>query len=185
MVDPLSERGKALVDRFFAERDRQLVDALQAKATTAENAAELKQATGIQDDAVISALSALGLSGDTLAALSIVPMLAIAWSDRVLDEAERAAVLLECVDMGLREGSESHAMISGWLKSSPDDALVEAWSHYWAALKPVLGAAEAARLREDVLERARRVARASGGLLGIGATSGAERQGLAWLESVL
>lgn len=185
MVDPLSERGKALVDRFFAERDKDLVSAMRAKTSATENMEELRQATGISDEQVLSALSALGLTADALAALSIVPMLFIAWADRVLDDAERNAVLLECVDMGIREDSHAHALIDSWLRSAPDDGLVEAWQHYWSALKPQLGASETETLKADILERARRIARASGGLLGVGATSRAERQGLQWLESVL
>lgn len=185
MVDPLNDRGKALVDRFFAERDRQLVEALRARASSAANVAELKAATGVADEGVLTALGALGVTADAVAALSIVPMLAIAWSDRVLDDAERGAILLECVDMGIAEGSHAHQIIASWLRSSPDDALVEAWAHYWEALKGVISLDDAQRVRADLLERARRIARSSGGLLGIGATSAAERRGLAWLESVL
>lgn len=183
--DPLHARGKTLEDLFFEERDRELLRRLREKAQTEATVADLRALTGIQDAAVLEHIAGLGVSTDSLAAFSLVPLLSIAWADRVLDAAERAAILVEARAMGLAEGSPALALLEGWLSREPKEELVKAWQDFHRALAARLSAEDRASLRADLTEKAGRIARASGGLLGVGAVSNAERDALARLAALL
>jgi hypothetical protein len=82
MSDLLSERGRALEDKFFAERDRQLLDAIRQKAEAEHATAALGQQTGVNDGPLLVKLVQLGVRVDTLAAFAVVPLLHVAWGRR-------------------------------------------------------------------------------------------------------
>jgi hypothetical protein len=185
MSDILHERGKALEDIFFAERDRQLLAALKAAADREAAAAQLGALTGVTDAALLARAAGLGLSPATFAAFSIVPLLFVAWGDELLDTAEREAILVEASAMGILPGSPAAALLDGWLQRSSNAELIEAWKAFQTALSGTLSAADRASISAITLARAERVARASGGVLGIGAVSGGERAALAELRGLL
>jgi hypothetical protein len=78
----------------------------------------------------------------------------------VLDAAEQA---------GTRAGSDAHKLLEGWLKEPPPPAVREAWVKYVQALIATLSSDDTALLKREVLGRARTVAEAAGGFLGVGA----------------
>lgn len=185
MSDLLSERGRALEDKFFAERDRQLLDAIRQKAEAEEATAALGQQTGVNDGPLLTKLVKLGVRVDTLAAFAVVPLLHVAWGDDVLDASERQAILLEATASGLSGDSPAYQLLEGWLTRSPNPDLFEAWRAFHADLVPLLTKEDRAALADDLLSRCERVARASGGVFGIGAVSSGERAALAQLRSLL
>jgi hypothetical protein len=184
-TDPLHEKGKTLEDIFFAERDRELIAALRQKAAREQATIDLAALTGISDRAVLDRVTSLGVSPDTLAAFTLVPLLQVAWADGTLDHKEREAILIEATAIGLHEGSAGHQLLAGWLHREPEPSLFDAWKAYHAALAPHLSDADKAKLRGELLERAKRIARASGGVLGIGAVGKAEAEVIEKLEAML
>ena len=64
--------------------------------------------------------------------------------------------------------SPGHQVLEGWLHNRPDGRLLEAWSEYIVGLCAKLDPAEKHALRDEVMGRARAVARATGGFLGLG-----------------
>ena len=65
-------------DKFFAERDRELLQALRDEAACKERKKALADASGIDDDALLDQLDEHEFHGETLAALSLVPLIAVA-----------------------------------------------------------------------------------------------------------
>lgn len=183
--DALHARGKTLEDLFFEERDRELLRKLREKAEAEQAVADLAGLTGVQNTAVLSRIVAIGVQPHTLAAFSLVPLLYVAWADRVLDAKEREAILVEARALGLTEDSGAFKLLEGWLSREPQDELFEAWKAFHGVLEPHLSASDKAEIKADLVEKARRIARASGGLLGVGAVSGAERTAIERLESLL
>jgi uncharacterized membrane protein YebE (DUF533 family) len=61
----------------------------------------LAAASGITDDAVLDRLAAFNLGADTLAALSVAPLVVVAWADGGIDDKERSAVLAGAAEAGL------------------------------------------------------------------------------------
>jgi hypothetical protein len=181
--DTLRERSKGLEDEFFRREDQKLLARLQEMRKAELNREELAKATGIKKPEVLDRLLKLGIQVETLAALSIVPLVEVAWADGSLDAKERAAVLEHAGEAGMTKGSPAYALLEAWLQHRPSQQLLDAWRDLVRAIRQEIGAEEAERLKAEIVERARLVARASGGVLGLGSKiSGAEAAILAHLE---
>lgn len=180
----LRDRGRSLEDEFFRREDKRLLaklDDLKAAEATRE---ALAKASGITAPEVLDRLLALGVKAETVAALSLVPLVEVAWADGSLDARERRAVLDRARDSGVAPGSTAQGLLEAWLERRPDPKLLDAWTHMVRGIRAQLGAAEAARLKAGLLDQARAVASASGGVLGMGSkVSDAEAAMLARLEA--
>ena len=178
----LRDRGKSLEDAFFRRENDKLLARLQELRKTELNREELAKATGISKPEVLDRLLKLGIQTQTLAALSIVPLVEVAWADGELDAKERQAVLEHAGEAGLTKGSPAYGLLEAWLQHRPSQQLLDAWRDLVRAIREQIGSEEAERLKAEIVERARRVARASGGILGLGSkVSGAEAAILASL----
>ena len=62
--DPLRESSQKLEDIFFAERDREKLEALRRQMAHEARVAEIAAATGIENDEVLKQLHALDIGPD-------------------------------------------------------------------------------------------------------------------------
>lgn len=161
-------RRNELEEKFFRERDMELIRAMRERTATMERKKALAEVSGIQQEDLLDQLDQLRISAETLTALSLVPLVAIAWADGTLDDRERAAVLASAEQLGLKEGHPGHDLLESWLQQKPDKKLAGVWYDYISALCEVLTPQAKAELREDLLGQTRAVAEASGGILGLG-----------------
>ena len=116
----LRDRGRSLEDEFFRREDQRLLaklNDLKAAATTRE---ALAKASGINAPEVLDKLLALGIKAETVAALSIVPLVEVAWADGSLDARERQVILDRARDSGVAPGSTAQALLEAWLERRPD-----------------------------------------------------------------
>jgi hypothetical protein len=145
--------------------------------------AVLAEVAGIRDDHVLQKLVDLEVGPETVAAIALVPLVEVAWADGTLDAKERQAVLAAADAQGIVSGTVESALLASWLSQRPEPKLIEAWQHYVRGLCGMMAEAERQGLKRDILERARTVATASGGFLGIGKISDAEQEMLGKLEA--
>lgn len=180
----LRARGRSLEDEFFHREDQKLLQRLRdAKAAQAARET-LAKAAGITNTEKLDKLTELGIRAETVAALSIVPLVEVAWADGALDAKERQVILSAARKSGFATGSVEHGMLEAWLDRRPEPGLLTAWIHLIEGMCEQLNPDEIERLRSELLERARAVARASGGLFGVGSKlSSAEAAMLTKLES--
>jgi hypothetical protein len=164
----LRDREKALEDMFFQKHNEELKQKLRDKQNREKLEAELSRIKVFANEATLDRMIELGLNVDTWAAVSLVPLLEVAWADGKVDDKERTAVLTAAEANGLLPGSPSHSLLLSWLEEKPDAGLVETWSGYVRQLCEQLPPAEQHALRDELLGRARRVAEAAGGFLGLG-----------------
>ena len=75
----------------------------------------LSAASGITDDTVLERLAALNISSETLAALSLIPLVVVAWADGSIDDKERAGVFSRAAEAGVGKGDISHELFERWL----------------------------------------------------------------------
>jgi hypothetical protein len=144
-----------------------LIQKLEQMRAAQTNREALAKAAGIANPAVVDKLLELG-SAETEAALALVPLVEIAWADGELDRRERGAILDRARDSGLADESVDHELLEAWLGRRPDPKLLTAWMHMVRGISEQLGPEESGRLKANLLDRARAVATASGGVLGIG-----------------
>ncbi len=181
--DFLGDRRKALEDTFFAKHNDQLKQKLREANTARAKRDALRTVSGIADEAVLDQLIALNVQSETLAALSLVPLIEVAWADGRMESKERQAILTGAQTAGLAIGSASYQLLEGWLNQPPAPALFNAWQVYVKALVSTLDADAREALKADLLGRARVVADAAGGVLGLGSRiSRAEQARLTALE---
>jgi hypothetical protein len=164
----LGDRKKALEESFFAKENSRLLERLRSESKHKSVRQGLTEISGISDEAVIDKLVALDIQPDTWAAISVIPLVEVAWADGKVDDKERRAVLSAAEANGIFPGSPSFALLESWLARRPDVRLMEAWGEYVVDLCASFGAREKAAVKEKVLGRAREVALATGGFLGFG-----------------
>lgn len=170
----LGDRKKALEEQFFARQERELRERMHRQAAERERREALAEASGVRDPAVLDRLVALGIEPEAVTALGLVPLVQVAWADRTLHDREREAVLRAAEASGVGSDHPGREVLDGWLRERPGRELLEAWKGYAAALAESLEAPERDALRREILDRARSVAEAAGGFLGLGKVSDAE-----------
>ncbi len=182
--DGIHQRGKAIEDQFFREKDRQLLEKLRSEVSAAEQRQALSNISGVTDDAVLDTLQAHGIQAETLLCLSLIPLIAIAWADGRLELAERDAVLAAAAESGVTRGSASFELLSSWLHAQPGPDLLETWKSYVQSMRGSLDSTARMQMKNTILNRAQQVANSAGGLFGFGKVSSNERHLLTELESL-
>jgi tellurite resistance protein len=165
---PLSDRRRALEEEFFSKENARLREKLREAQQRETLKAELREALKIEEEKLLDALVELGLKADTAVALGLVPMVEVAWADGKLEAKERDALLRVASEYGVDPRHPSYGLLESWLTHRPRPQMLELWSDYIAAIVARLDEAERAAMRERMLGRARHVAEAAGGILGLG-----------------
>jgi hypothetical protein len=182
--ESLDQRRRALEEAFFADHNEKLRQRLAEADRVSSRKAALSAASGITDEAVLARIMALDIGPEALAALSLIPLLLVAWADGTLDEEERAAILKAAEDGRVGREGPAHDLLAGWLQRPPPAALFETWSGYIGAVTARLDLPQREELRTHLLGTVRAVAEASGGFLGLGRkVSSAEAAMLTRLEA--
>lgn len=172
----LDDRRAALEDAFFAQQNDALLRKLREADAAKQTKAALSAVSGVTDDAVLEKLAALNIGSDTLAALALVPLMAVAWADGSIEDNERRAAFSRAAEAGLARQDVSHQLFERWLAEPPPAALLAAWKAYIGAFSATLSPEDRAAFKMEILDRARAVAEAAGGFLGIGRKISASEQ---------
>jgi hypothetical protein len=180
----LGDRRRLLEEEFFAKENEKLRAQLRQRIESQAHREGLAKASGISHPAVLDHLVKLGLDAETVIALGLVPLIDVAWADGKMAEKERLAVLSAAREKGIDDASPAGLLLASWLSAPPPPKLRNAWIDYVRALCQKLEPHERTELRDDLLGRARAVAEAAGGVLGLGSKiSSQEQQELARLEA--
>jgi hypothetical protein len=179
----MDERRTALEDEFFHKENAKKLEAMKDKLSSQATRDELRKVSGMTDDDVLDKLVELGLNGKTVAALSLVPLIAVAWADGTMQDNERDAILHGAHGKGLEAGTPGHDLLSTWLARKPDDGLFDAWEGYIKALTSQLNDEQRRLLKKQIINFASLIAGSAGGFLGIGKVSGAEQKVLSRIDA--
>jgi hypothetical protein len=181
-VDPLMLKARRLEDAFFLQNDKSLIEKQKALKRMKETKDALRKASGIHNEAVLQKLVELDVRPETIASLSVIPLVEVAWADGSVSKSEEGAVLAGARKTGIKEHTMEYALLKQWLRHKPPVAMMDAWVHYVQGLCEKFNVREKNALKKEVLGNAQAVAEASGGVLGIGAVSGEEKAVLAKLK---
>ena len=166
----LNALGHDLTESFYRGLDRDaIVEAIRNRRAEGGSASDAFVVIwGIEDPALVERLIELGLTTETVAALSLTPLVEVAWADGKVDPHEREAVLDAAAQYGLQKSDISYMLLEGRLSERPAPELQQTWRSYMAVLAQILDSETITNLRGDVMARARQVAETSGGILGLG-----------------
>jgi len=170
----MPSRARDLEEEFFYQRNQELIHKLRERGKTEEGRRRLGQVTGIADEAVLNALFDAGIQAETLVALTLAPLVQVAWADPIIDSAECDEILKAAQAAGVSKETTCYRLLSDWLQQKPGPKLFVVWEQYIAELKKVLEPEKLQQLKNDIMGRARGIAKATGGFLGIGKISDAE-----------
>jgi len=179
----LEERGRALENQFFDKENKAKISAMKDKLDAQKTREELRKASGMSDDTVLDKLVELGLRANTIAALSLVPLITVAWADGTIQDNERSAILQGAHGKGLEQGTDGYELLQTWLTKKPDGQLFEAWEAYIKALAGQLNDEQNRLLKNQIVGFAKMVATSAGGILGFGKVSGTEEKVLNRIEA--
>jgi hypothetical protein len=173
----MQERGKSLEEAFFKKQHEAQLAKLRQKQEQAEARESLAAASGITDDEdLLDRLAALGIRAQTLAALTLIPLVEVAWADGKMEARERDAILKGAESSGIAPGSPSYGLLEIWTQDRPAQDLMDSWKAYIGALVAELSADQKWHLEERIVGRARTVAEAAGGFLGLGSKVSADEE---------
>lgn len=171
----LGDRKQALEDAFFKKEEAKKLEAMREKLKDKTLREDLQKASGMTEEGVLEKLVELGLTGDTVVALSLCPLIHVAWADGEIQDNEREAILQAARGKGIEEGDPAFELLSDWLGTKEPDALWGAWLSYVTALKDEMNDEQYALLRTQIVNFATAVAQAAGGFLGIKSVSHTEQ----------
>ena len=181
-VQGLKAKAKALEDSFFARENERILKELRDVKEREEKKQEFKEYLNIDNDEIIDVLVELEVEPETLIAFSLVPLVEVAWADGEIQPKERDAIIKAAIERGVEEGSPTCDLLRNWLQTKPDPRLLEVWRSYIDALKESLGERSRAHLKSGTMGRAKAIAEAAGGFLGVASISAAEKRMLEELE---
>jgi hypothetical protein len=166
---------QGLEDGFYSPTRAELREKIaEAERARSEQMEALAEASGITN---VDMLVVLGVGCEALAALTLYPLVAVAWADGKTDRHERESVLEAGESSGIHAGSTNYLLLTDWLDHQPPGALLlAAWKGLVGELCAEMDDTARDSFRTQILERARAVANASGAFLALDKTSGSEQR---------
>jgi hypothetical protein len=172
----MQERGRALEEAFFQRQHEEQLAKLRLKQEETEAREALAEASGLHDPELLARLASLGIRAETLAALTLIPLVEVAWADGSIAAREREAILRGAEASAIEKGSPSYKLLEIWTHDRPAPELAASWRAYIRSLCAELSEEQRRHLEERILGRARAVADAAGGFLGLGDRVSAEEE---------
>jgi len=96
----LGDRRASFEELFFAKQDAKVIAALRQAHERKAAIEGLARASNIEDPELLERLVDLGIDARSWTALSLVPLVEVAWADGTIDEKERTAILAAALALG-------------------------------------------------------------------------------------
>ncbi len=173
--DSLAERGRALEEQYFRQKDRELIERIQRASKDEVARRELGAATGLSDPQLLEELQALGFAPDTVSLLPFVPVLQVAWAEAGVTSAERAMIVRLARARGIAEGTPADRQLSGWLDEPPSPNVFASATRLIRAMLDAPAHDPAGLTADELVSYCGKIAAASGGVFGMGWVSSDER----------
>ena len=151
--DIFKSRERAFEAVYFAKLDAELIEKGHRQRKEAEIRKNLANASGISNEALLDSILELGITPGNLEAMSLAPLICVAWANGTLDPEESKAALDAAEAEGIAKDSASYLLIEGWLAQAPDPSLFDTWRRYMASLMPQLDPPSQAQVRKDLRGR--------------------------------
>lgn len=168
MTDAFEDRRRVLEEEFFKKQNEALLKKMKDAAQRAATRDELRTLTGIAQEHLLDALSTLKVGSSAALVISMFPLIEVAWADGKVSEVERKVLLEQANSLGIKTGTPAANFLAQWLEERPDASWEKLWFEYVGAVCEKMPADDKALLKAEVMGRARHVAEASGGVLGLG-----------------
>lgn len=169
-------RAKQAEEEYFRRKEQELVAKLKERSERESRRKGLAEAVGVTDDAILAAIEEMGFSRDVVVVLHLFPLVAVAWADGELADAERAKIVEAARAWGIAPGTPADARLEEWLRERPDPVTTDRALRLIRDILAFRTLDKGDDYRANILGMCEAVAGASGGFLGLGSkVSPAER----------
>lgn len=175
VITGLRKSAKAMEESFFARENEKLLEKLRAEAEAEKQRESFRKILQVEDEALLDRLVEMDITAETAMALTITPLVEVAWADGSISSGEKKAILKAAAERGIEEGTTNYQLLLNWLVQKPEPKLFEVWKHYVKEFCAGLDPAVAIAVREQVVSRTTGVAEAAGGFLGLNRISDVEQ----------
>lgn len=182
-MSKLEKNMNDLVEKFFFKENKKMEERYREMQKIKKTKEALAAASGIDDDLVLNKFIELDIRPETIASISMVPLIVIAWADGNIDPKEKDAILSAVGKFGWTPDSLNYDLLNQWLKNKPSASLLTAWKHYVGSLCHTMTIEELAHFKKEMMAHVTMVAEAAGGFLGLGKISAEERDMISQLEN--
>jgi hypothetical protein len=169
---------------YFRKKDRELIERMRKAADEAARS-PLSEQTGIQDPELLRDLEALGFTAETVSLLPLVPILQVAWAEGGVSAAERKLIVDVARHRGITEGSPADKQLTEWLAHQPSADVFARADRLVAAMLAAHAGPAHDLTADDLMKYCESIAHASGGILGLGSVSHAERAAIEEVHKAL
>ena len=174
----MARRGKALEEEYFHRKEKELIEKLRQRKAAEAHIDELSAATGNPNQEILRTLQELGYTRDTVALLHLVPLLHVAWADGKVTRQERELLLEAARLHGVAEDNAAYKQLIDWTENRPSEEFFEHTLRIVSDLLEIAPRADGKTARDGMIEDSKRMAAASGGILGFGSRISDEEQAL-------
>ena len=174
-TDPFEQRRIGFEEAFFKDRDRQLMEKMRSEISAFEEKRKLAHVSGVVEERVLQNLVQAGVTAESLTAVTLAPMIEVAWCDGNVSSEERDAILNAAADQGIKPDTAAFGLLKSWLGQRPDPHIIAAWKDYVQDVSSKMPADSVAALKKSMIDRVTKVASAAGGFLGLATISAKEK----------
>jgi tellurite resistance protein len=169
--------GRHLEEKYFREKERELIERLKQKASRDAARKALSEAIGVSDKDILQTLEQMGYDREAVIVLPFFPLVAVAWADGEISKEEREKIVTAARAWGIHQGTAADKKLDEWLRSKPDETTTKRALRVIRDIMKFRGPDKQADYQENIMRLSEAVADASGGFLGLGRKiSAAERK---------
>ena len=158
------DRERAEEAAYFAKKDAILLERIRNRAKLGDIAHAMAEKLRLDDPALLDRIVKLGVTLNSAAAFLLAPLVEIAWADGHVTQAEQDAILQFATARGVMPGSSDMTQLLEWLKTRPPHELFESALEAIKLGLSVLPDDEAHQRVAAMLQTAKDVAQAAGGI---------------------
>jgi hypothetical protein len=173
--DGLAKRGRNLEDDYFHRKEKELIEKLRKRREAEAHQQGLAEESGISNEEILKTLHELGYTRETVLLLHLVPLISVAWADNQVSGPEQELILEAARVRGIPDDSAAFKQLNDWLTNRPSEEFLDQTLRVISKLADTELPDERETRRQSLLGLAKRVAEASGGILGLGKTSNQEQ----------
>lgn len=182
--DFLSNRGHALEEEYFWNKERELIARLRDEGRLVKERGRLRAKLNA-DEALLKELQEVGVTPDNLALLHLAPLVEVAWAEGEVTRRERELILAMAERRGVAADDRAYQLLTEWPNVDPGAEFFDRADRGARALLDTMEPTAREAAKKDLVKSCTLVAEAAGGILGMVAISPEERQALKHITSRL
>lgn len=161
-----AERRSGMEEEYFHHKEKELIQAMRARADRKAERRFMGEALGLADEAILNSLQELGYTRETVRLMYLAPLVHTAWAEGSITRRERSLIFAAAKLHGIEESSPAYFQLRDWLDNRPAEAFFEKTLRVIAALLESLPPEKREESKRGLVTYCTQIAEVSGGIMG-------------------